>query len=115
MENFGHISLDRIAAKQVFNGHILHGADRQSAHRKLCHAGDLLELTPRLAADTKDFFLILRCGCRDGIVDLIDLVLLNSAQDILAPADDGYILNVAVPLVLVVVDEADDFIAHFIA
>ena len=107
-KNLFHIRLNRLAAEEVFHGDVLHGGHADLILNQLIDAGKLFELAAGLAADRKDLLFLFAGGAGDGKIDLVDLILLNSWEDVLAAADNGNAVDIAVPLVGVVVDDADD-------
>ena len=103
-----HIRTDRFAAEEVLHGDVLHGGDADLVLNHLIDAGELFELAAGLVADAEDLLLLFAGGAGDGKIDLVDLILLDSRKDVLAAADNGDAVNIAVPLVRVVIDDADD-------
>ena len=103
-----HIRTDRFAAEEVLHGDVLHGGHADLVLNHLIDAGELFELAAGLVADAEDLLSLFGCGARDGKIDLVDLILLDSRKDVLAAADNGDAVNIAVPLVGVVVDDTDD-------
>ena len=107
-KNLLHIRLNRLAAEEVLHGDVLHGGHADLILNQLIDAGKLFELAAGLAADGEDLLLLFAGGAGDGKIDLVDFILLNSWEDVLAAADNGDAVDIAVPLVGVVVDDADD-------
>ena len=106
--DFLHISFDGFAAEEVLHGDVLHGRDGDLAQDQLVHAGQVFELTVCLLTDIQDVAALRGAGAGDGEVDLFDLKFLDSLQDGVASADDGNVVDLPLPLVGVVVDDADD-------
>ena len=94
-----HIRADRFAAKEVLHGDVLHGGHADLVLNHLIDAGELFELAAGLVADAEDLLLLLTGGTGNGKIDLVDLILLDSRKDVLAAADDGDTVDIAVPLV----------------
>ena len=107
VEDLPHVRLDGLPAQQVLHGHLLHGGHGDLARQELVHAGQLLELAVRLAADVQNVPLLHGGGAGDGQVDLVDAELLHVDQDVVPAAHHGDALQVTAPLVGVVVDNAD--------
>ena len=107
VENLLHIRADGLPAQQVLDGNLLHGSSGDLAQDKLIHAGQLLQLAARLVADGQDIPLLLHRGAGDGQENLVDVVFLNRGEDLVPAAHDGHALHGPMPLVGVVVDDAD--------
>ena len=112
VEDFLHVSLDRLSAEQVFDGDLAEGADGDLTGEKLIHTGELLQLASGLLADIDDIALVLRVGGRDGDINLRDLILPDAREDVVSAARDRDAFDISVPLIAVVVDEADDLVVQ---
>lgn len=113
-KDFGHICLNRLTSQKILNRHILHGADGDFPGYELIHSGKLTEFAAGLVADGQDIPLLLNAGAGDRQEDLVDIVLRGCRQDLVPAADDWDTVQVAVPFVLVVVDDADDLILDLV-
>ena len=106
-----HVRPDGLAAQQVLHGHVLHGADGNLPHHELVQSRQLLQLAARLVADGQDVPLLLGGGAGDRQVDLVDIVFFYAGKDVVPAADDRNARHAAMPLVGVVVDDADHLVA----
>ena len=107
--NLRHIGLDRVAPKQILDGHIFHRADRDSFVCKLIDARKDLQLASRLVANTQDVAAV-RSRCRgNGKINLIDSVFFYIEKNIISASDNRYAVDKAIPFIGVIIDDADDF------
>ena len=107
---FFHISLDGLSSEQVLNRYLLHLADRDIAEHELIHTGQVLEFAIGLFADVQNIPALLRSSTGNGQIDLLDLVLLHILQNGVPATHDRHAVDVASPLVGIVIDEAHDFV-----
>ena len=110
VEDFLHVSLDGLSAQEVFHRNLFHLADRYITAHKLVHTGQILELAVGLFADIEDISALFRGCAGDSQIDLLDPVLVDIFQDALPAAHDRNAVDEAPPLVVVVVDHAEDLI-----
>ena len=110
IKDFIHVDPDGLAAQKVFDGDLFEAGDMDFIGNKLVHAGELLQLTPGLAADIEYFPTILRRGSGDGKEDFIDFIFFHCGENTLSAAYYFNIIDVAVPFVGVIVDNGADFI-----
>ena len=110
VEDFLHVRLDGFAAEKVLYGDLLHLADCYIAAHELVHAGQVLELAVSLLADVQDVSALLRSGTGNGQIDLLNLELLDIYQNAVPAAYDRHAIDVAPPLVGLIVDEAHYFV-----
>ena len=68
----------------------------------------------RFAADIEDFLLGFQVRAGDRVIDLVDLILLAAFYDAVAAADNLDSVDIAVPLVRVVVDDAEDLLVDLL-
>ena len=110
VEDLLHVRADGFPAQQVLDGNLLHGGGGDLAQDELIHAGQLLQLAARLVADGQDIPLLLHRGAGDGQEDLIDVIFLNRGKNLIPAAHDGHALHGPVPLIGIVVDDADHLV-----
>ena len=103
-----------LAPQKVLDGDVLELRDGDLAGDKLVHAGEHLDFAAGLVADAEDLFPVLARHAGHGEEDLRDLVLLDILENGLASSHDGDALDGAVPLVGVVVDDADSAVIHLV-
>ena len=109
-EDLPHVRLDGFPAQQVLYGHILHGRHGDPGRHQLVHAGQLLELAVRVAADIQDVPLVRSAGAGNGQEDFVHMVLVHVGQDIVPTAHHGDPFQIPAPLVGIVVDDADHLV-----
>ena len=109
-KDLAEIFADRIAAQKVFDRDVLHRADGDLSGDQLIHAGQLLELAVGLVADREDVALLFCRRARNRKVYLVDVVLIDVGEDVVAVSDDRNAFQIAAALVRIVVDDADDLI-----
>jgi len=105
---------DGLAAQKVLDGDVPELRDGDLAVDELVIPGEHLHLTAGLVADAEDFLPVLPRHAGHGEEDLRYLILLDILEDRLSSADDGDALDGAVPLVGVVVDDADRDVVHLV-
>ena len=111
--NLLHVGPDRFTAEEIFHGDVFQIGDADFSLDQLKDAGKLFQFAVGLIADGEDFLFLYGGGAGDSEIDLIDFVLLNRRENVLAAADDGNTVQVTAPLVGIVVDEADDLVGCF--
>ena len=107
VKDLPHIRLDRLPAQEILHGDILHIADGDIAVHQLIHARKLLDLAVRFITDGQDIPLLLGGGAGNGEENLIHTIFLHRAEDFLPPADDGHPIEVPLPFVRIIIDNAD--------
>ena len=104
------IRSDRSTAQKVLDGNVLHRADRHLTRDQLIQTGKLFELAVRFAADVQNIPLIL-CRCAGNCQeDLVNMILLDIFQNIVAPADNRNAFKVSSLFIEIVVDDADNLV-----
>ena len=114
LENLAQIRRDGLPAQEVLDGDVPEFRDRDLVVDQLVHAGKHLDRASGLVADAEDFLPVLPRHTGDGEEDLRHLIFLDVLKDCLPSADDGDALDGAVPLVGVVVDDADGFVVQHV-
>ena len=112
--NLVKVGGDGFAAQKVLDGNVPEFRDRDLTVDELVIPGEHLHLTAGLVADTEDFLPVFPRHAGYGEKDLRHLILLDILKDRLSSADDGDALDGAVPLVGVVVDDADGNIVYLV-
>ena len=105
-KNFRHIHLNGFPAQQILHRHVPHFVNGNFPVDQLIDARQHFQLAAGFVADVQDLPLILRRGAGNGYEDLFDPVFFNADKDILPAAHDGHALQIAVPFVGVVIDDA---------
>ena len=97
---------DGVASEEVLDLDVLHAGEADFAVGELIDAGEGLDGAAGLVADAEDGTSLGGGGRRDGDKDLLDAEGLDGDGDEVAAADDGDVVDAAVPFVVVVVDDA---------
>ena len=105
---------DGLAPQKVLDGDVPEFRNGDLTVDELVIAGEHLHLAAGLVADAEDFLPVLPRHAGDGEEDLRHLILLDILENRLSPADDGDALDGTVPLVGVVVDDADGNVVHLV-
>ena len=106
LEDFCHIGNDRITPQQIFDGYFLHLADCHFSIVQLIHTRQAHQFAVRLIADLKNISLICRRSAGNGHIDLLDAELLTGLQNGFPATEHHYAVDVASPLILIVIDKA---------
>ena len=114
VEYLAQIRRDGLSAQEVLDGDVAEFRDRDLVVDQLVHAGKHLDRATGLVTDAEDFLPVLSRHAGDGEEDLRHLIFLDILKDRLSPAHDGDTLDGAVPLVGVVVDDADGFVVQLV-
>ena len=109
-EDLLHVGDYRLAAEQVLDLDVLHGADGDVPQHQLVHPRQVLELAAGLLAYVEQVAARSGVGRRYGYVDLADPVFLDHPHYVVAAAGHRHAVDVPAPLVGVVVDEAADVV-----
>ena len=113
VEDFLHVCLDGLSAEKVLYRYLLHLADGYIAAHELVHAGQVLELAVGLLADVQDVSALLRSGTGNGQIDFLDLEFLDIYQNAVPAAYNRHTVDVAPPLIGLIIDEAHDSVVDF--
>ena len=113
VEDFPHIRFDRFAAEKILDGNSLHGRYCDLAQNKLIHAGQVFEFTVCLLTDVQK--IPAHSGTRTGNcqINLFYMKFLDSFEDGVAAADNRNAINIALPFVGIVVDDAYNLLSDF--
>ncbi len=112
-KDFVHVDFDGLTAQKVFNRDLPQAGDTDLVENELVHTGELLDLTPGLVADAEDITALLCRGRGNGKEDFIYFIFPDSGEDALTAADDFDILDIAIPLVGIIVNNGADFFFGF--
>ena len=114
VEYLAQIRRNGFAAQKVLDGDVPEFRDRDLIVHQLIHAGEHLHFAAGLVAYAEDLLPIFAGHTGHGEEDLRHLILRDILEDRLSSADDGHALDGAVPLVGVVVDDADGNIVYLV-
>ena len=106
VEDLLHIGLDRLSSQKILYGDLLHNADADFAVHQLIKPGQILQLAVGLLTYIKDIPPLLGCRAGHSQIDLLDPVLIDIFQNSVPAADDRNAVNIASPLIGVIVNYA---------
>ena len=107
VEDLAHVHPYGIATQKVFDIYVLKIVYCDFIVYELIHSGNVLQFAVRLLADVQDISPCLACGAGYGQIYLVYVVFFDVKKDVVPVAYHRHSFDVPVPLVGIVIDEAD--------